>query len=114
MTDGPTVCQGSGALQDGLTGNPAKVTKNAISSGSIRQPVSASGRRPTSKKTQPEPNRQTSPCAGQRHQTSRSAGETSHDTARELEPSHALEEDDGNGESNANTGVALVWRGSQM
>ena len=62
----------------------------------------------------PEPNRQTSPCAGQRHQTSRSAGETSHDTARELEPSHALEEDDGNGESNANTGVALVWRGSQM
>ncbi|WZZ25179.1 hypothetical protein YC2023_008580 [Brassica napus] len=77
-------------------------------SGSIRQPVSASGRRRTSRKTQ------TSPCAGQRHQTSRSAGETSHDTARELEPSHALEEDDGNGESNANTGVALVWRGSQM
>ncbi|KAG5409774.1 hypothetical protein IGI04_006093 [Brassica rapa subsp. trilocularis] len=56
---------------------------------------------------QPEPNRQTSPCAGQRHQTSCSAGETSRDTARELEPSHALEEDDGNGESNANTGVAL-------
>ncbi|WZY75293.1 hypothetical protein YC2023_021677 [Brassica napus] len=55
----------------------------------------------------PEPNRQTSPCAGQRHQTSRSAGEPSRDTARELEPSHALEEDDGNGESNANTGVAL-------
>ena len=62
----------------------------------------------------PEPNRQTSPCAGQRHQTSCSAGETSRDTARELEPSHALEEDDGNGESNANTGVVLVWRGSQM
>ncbi|KAG5387325.1 hypothetical protein IGI04_038795 [Brassica rapa subsp. trilocularis] len=60
----------------------------------------------------PEPNRQTSPCAGQRHQTSRSAGEPSRDTARELEPSHALEEDDGNGESNANTGVALEWSGS--
>ncbi|CAF1911937.1 unnamed protein product, partial [Brassica napus] len=52
----------------------------------------------------PEPKHQTSPCLGQGHQTSRPAGETSHDTARELEPSHALEEDDGNGESNANTG----------
>ncbi|CAG7892050.1 unnamed protein product [Brassica rapa] len=39
-------------------------------------------------------------------------GEPSRDTARELEPSHALEEDDGNGESNANTGVALEWSGS--
>lgn len=62
----------------------------------------------------PEPTRQTSPCPGQGHQTLRPAGETSHDTARELEPSHALEEDGGNGESNANTGVALVWKGSQM
>ncbi|KAG5398391.1 hypothetical protein IGI04_020205 [Brassica rapa subsp. trilocularis] len=53
---------------------------------------------------QPEPTRQTSPCPGQGHQTLRPAGETSHDTARELEPSHALEEDGGNGESNANTG----------
>ncbi|CAN7000746.1 unnamed protein product [Brassica rapa subsp. trilocularis] len=52
----------------------------------------------------PEPTRQTSPCPGQGHQTLRPAGETSHDTARELEPSHALEEDGGNGESNANTG----------
>ncbi|KAF3510983.1 hypothetical protein F2Q69_00007332 [Brassica cretica] len=32
MTDEPTVYQGSGALQDGLTDNPAKVTKSAISS----------------------------------------------------------------------------------
>ncbi|CDY21314.1 BnaC03g29980D [Brassica napus] len=52
----------------------------------------------------PEPKRQTYPCLGQGHQTSRPAGETPHDTARELEPSRALEEDDGNGESNANTG----------
>ena len=59
----------------------------------------------------PEPKRQKSPCPGQGHQTSRPAGETSRDTARELEPSHAFEENDGN---QTQTLVALVWRGSQM
>ncbi|KAF3511987.1 hypothetical protein F2Q69_00007285 [Brassica cretica] len=46
MTDGPTVYQGSGALQDGLTGSPAKVTKVQF----VTRPV-----RPLTRPVRPKP-----------------------------------------------------------
>ncbi|KAF3548448.1 hypothetical protein DY000_02008033 [Brassica cretica] len=53
MTDGPTVYQGSGALQDGLTGSPAKVTKVQF----VTRPVHPLTRpvRPKPKASQPVP-----------------------------------------------------------